>query len=99
MADDAVKEFQLWSIGNYFAKVTKYAHEAGCEEEIYEAADAAYDTGARNIIAWSYRGGEAVDYKADCCDVVWQVTGDAMRRLRDRYQDDVRADYRRRMGL
>ena len=173
-SNEDIIDFQAWTIGNYFATVTKYAHEAGCENitclmphslqflkgvvdlpyiddigtdpywhygrsnepykyvyeiskpfmdevrehgkkshiwlqafdnrngseaEIYEAADAAYDAGAKTILAWSYRGGEAVDYKADCGDMVWQVTGDAMRRIRDRYQDDVRWEYRKKMGI
>ncbi len=171
-ANDDVRDFQAWSVGNYFATVTEYAHnlgmknvtclmpkslqlikgildlpyiddigtdpywydrenpyeyvynfskdfmdtvtekgkqshlwiqtyfnKSGHEEEIYLAADAAYDVGARTIIAWSYRGGEPCDYKSDHCDRVWEITGDAMRRLRDRYQNEKRLEMRRMMGL
>ena len=57
--------------------------------------EAAYDAGARNILAWSYRGGEACDYKAENCDMVWDITGDAMRRLKDRYLDEMREEKRK----
>ena len=71
-----------------------YSNKAGTEDEIYLAADAAYDSGARNILAWSFRGGEACDYRAQNCDRVWEVTGDAMRRLKDRYLDELRKERR-----
>ncbi|MBO5369607.1 MAG: TRASH domain-containing protein [Clostridia bacterium] len=72
-----------------------YANKAGFEDEIYMAAEAAYDAGARNILAWSFRGGEACDYKAENCDMVWNITGDAMRRLKDRYLDEMREEKRK----
>lgn len=72
-----------------------YMNKSGCEDEIYMAAEAAYDAGARTILSWSYRGGEACDYKADNCDMVWNVTGDAMRRLKDRYLDEMREEKRK----
>ena len=76
-----------------------WLNKSGTEEEIYLAADAAYDAGARTIIAWSYRGGEPCDYRSDHCDMVWEITGDAMRRLRDRYQDEKRQEMRKMMGI
>ena len=72
-----------------------YSNKAGFEDEIYMAAEAAYDAGARNILAWSFRGGEACDYKAENCDMVWDITGDAMRRLKDRYLDEMREEKRK----
>lgn len=72
-----------------------YSNKSGSEEEIYMAAEAAYDAGARNILAWSFRGGEACDYKAENCDRVWEITGDAMRRLKDRYLDELRDEKRK----
>lgn len=72
-----------------------YANKSGDEDEIYLAAEAAYDAGARDILAWSFRGGEACDYRADNCDRVWQITGDAMRRLKDRYIDELRDEKRK----
>lgn len=69
--------------------IQSYRVPEGRENEIYLAADAAYDAGARTILAWSFRGGEGCDYRAERCDMVWHTTGEAMRRLRDRYQDDM----------
>lgn len=71
--------------------------EEGCEEEIYLAADAAYDAGARTILAWAYRGSEANNATCDNCEMVWNITGDAMRRLRDRYQAEKREELRKIM--
>ena len=70
--------------------IQTYSNPSGCEDDIYYATDAAYDAGARNILAWSYRGGEACDYRAQNCDRVWQVTCDAMRRIKDRNLDEIR---------
>ena len=67
---------------------------AGREEEIITAAEAAYDAGARTIIGWSYRAGESNDYQSAQCDVAWNAMGEAMRRLRDRYRDEVLAKAR-----
>lgn len=75
------------------AWIQTYEVPAGREDEIYLATDAAYDSGARSILAWSYRGGEACDYRADNCELVWQITGDAMRRVKDRFLDEQRAMY------
>ncbi len=174
-ATDRVREFQAWTIKNYFAKVTEYSHslgmqnisclmirslkfmdgitslpymdnigidpywvvgdktnnpyefvyersrecldimkeknkdshiwlmtfgnKAGSEDEIYLAAEAAYDAGARTILSWSYRGGEACDYKAANCNIVWNKTGDAMRRLHDRHIDTAVNAYRKKYNV
>lgn len=63
------------------------------------AADAAYDAGARTIISWSFRGGEAYDYRARNTDIVWNVTGDAMRRLTDRHMNEERNKIRKQLNL
>lgn len=76
-----------------------FMNKAGSEDEIYLAADAAYDAGAKNILAWSYRGGEACDYRAENCERVWEVTGDAMRRLKYRYLDDMRNSSRQEFAI
>lgn len=85
------KKTHLW--------IQTFGNKAGTEDDIYLAADAAYDAGARRILAWSFRGGEACDYKADNCDVVWQVTGDAMRRLKDRHLDELRRENQKRFDI
>lgn len=76
-----------------------FSNKPGREDEIYLAAEAAYDAGARNILAWSYRGGEACDYKAANCDLVWNITGDAMRRLKDRHIDEWRNAKRKEFNV
>ncbi len=69
---------------------------AGKEEEIFLATDAAYDAGMRTILAWSFRGGEACDYRSDNCELVWQTTGEAMARLRQRYADDLKSTIKKK---
>lgn len=85
-ASAAGKKSHIW--------LQTWNNKAGAEDEIYLAAEAAYDAGARTILAWSYRGGEACDYKADNCDMVWNITGNAMRRIKDRYIDDIASQRR-----
>ena len=69
-----------------------YDIPAGREDDIILATDAAYDAGARTIVDWSYRGGESNSYRADRCDRVWQVMGEAMARIRARHFDAIRAE-------
>ena len=51
--------------------------------------DAAYEAGARTILAWSYRGGESNTYKAEHCDVAWQRICEGMQRVRQRHFDAI----------
>lgn len=86
--EKAGKGSHLWIQG--------YAIPAGYEDEIIVATDAAYDAGARTILAWSYRGGESNTYKAEHCDVVWQRICEGMRRVRDRHFDAILAENKKR---
>lgn len=79
--------------------IQTYENPAGCEDDIYLAVDAAYDAGARNIVAWSYRGGEPCNYRAANPEMVWNVTGDAMRRIKDRHLDEIRAQYHKKLNI
>ncbi len=72
--------------------VQGYDIPKGREDDIILATDAAYDAGARTIVDWSFRGGESNSYRADCCDRVWQVMGEAMGRIRARHFDTLRAE-------
>lgn len=74
------KDHNVWIQG--------YGFPAGREEEIVAASEAAYDGGARNILAWSYRSGDACDYSAPCPEVVWRTVGDAMGRLKEMYRNE-----------
>ena len=69
--------------------VQTYNVPNGREGEIIKAANAAYDAGARSILAWSYRGGEACNYRSADCDLVWEITGEAMKMLSQRHADDM----------
>ncbi|MBQ4527455.1 MAG: hypothetical protein II998_05220 [Clostridia bacterium] len=66
---------------------------AGHEAEIFQAADAAYDAGARTILFWSFRGGESNTYKSDICEKVWHIAGEAMGRIKNRNLDEIRDYY------
>lgn len=83
------KDNHLW--------IQTYNVPAGREDEIFLAAEAAYDAGARTILAWSHRGGEACDYRAANTDLTWKVTGEAMRRLKDRFIDEQRDAWRKKV--
>ena len=76
------KDTHIWIQG--------YGIPAGDEDDIYLATDAAYEAGARSILTWSYRGGESHSYRADNCERVWQVTGEAMAHIRSRHIDEIR---------
>lgn len=78
------KENHVWIQG--------YQIPAGYEDEIITAADAAFDAGARTILAWSYRGGESNTYRSEHCDRVWEAMGEAAHRLRSRWLDQVREE-------
>ena len=85
------KDHNLW--------IQTYAVPAGREEEIVQATEAAYDAGARCLLAWSYAGGESNDYRADLPERTWIATVEAMRRVRsmerDRILEENRAKYRK----
>lgn len=80
------KDHNIW--------VQSYAFPKSREDEIVVAADAIYDAGARTIITWSFRGGESNDYRAACPDMVWNIEGEIMRRLRDRHFNALLEDLR-----
>ncbi len=70
-----------------------YGTPRGREEEIIYAADAAYDAGARTILAWGYHGSDANDYRAQNPELTWKTTGDAMYRLLERHRNQKREQY------
>ncbi|MCQ2427197.1 MAG: hypothetical protein MJ137_02180 [Clostridia bacterium] len=83
------KDHNLW--------LQTYSNPRGSEEDIVLAAEAIYDAGARNIIAWGYYGSESNNYGAENGAVTWARTCDAMARLRtferDRLLAAARAAY------
>lgn len=81
------KEHNIW--------IQAYSFPAGREDEVIIAAEAAYDAGARTILTWSYRGGESNDYRAANTERIWDITGEAMLRLRQRYFTELLQTIRR----
>ena len=75
------KDHNIW--------LQSYDFPNGREDEMLIAADTLYDAGARTIISWSFRGGESNDYRAESTDKVWNLNGEIMRRLRDRYYNEL----------
>ncbi len=76
--------------------VQAFGLEAGREDEVMIAYEAAYDAGARTILSWSFRGGESNNYRAANTDRIWQITGEACGRLRGRWLDEIMAGIRNR---
>ena len=85
------KDHNIW--------IQTYNVPRGREEEIIEATAAAYDAGARTLLAWGYMGSESNDYRAKNPERTWDMTVEAMKRVRamerDRILEECRAKYRR----
>ena len=71
-----------------------YNNPRGREEDIIQAAEAAYDAGARTILAWGYYGSESNDYGAKNAPVTWAKTCEAMQRIRNFERDRILAENR-----
>ena len=72
-----------------------YNNPRGREEEVVEAAEAAYDAGARTIIAWSYTAGSSNDYTAENPPVAWSRMLDGFARVRNMERDRILAENRK----
>jgi hypothetical protein len=86
-------------IANKFNKdhnvwVQTYAVPRGREEEIIEATEAIYDSGARTILAWGYNGSESNNYAAKNPERTWNFTVEAMKRIRAMERDRILAENR-----
>jgi len=75
------KDHNIW--------IQTYATPRGREEEIIAATEAAYDAGARTIIAWGFYGSQSNDYRAQNAPLVWKKTCDAMERVMSFERDAV----------
>ena len=91
IADRYKKEHNIW--------IQTYDNPFGREEDIIAAADAAYDAGARTILAWGYYGSSANSYRAKNPLVVRAKTVEAFRRLWDRERDCLRRESCKKLGL
>ncbi len=68
------KEPQMW--------VQAYGVPAGREDEVGRAIRIMAQEGISNIAAWSYRGGAPMDLASDNPERVWEVLGEAYRKVR-----------------
>ncbi len=87
-------------VANQFGKdhniwLQTFSNPRGSEEDIVQAAEAAYDAGARTILAWGYYGSESNDYAAQNAPVTWHKTCEAMQRIRNFERDRILAENRR----
>ncbi len=87
-SDSFGKDHNIW--------IQTYKTPMGREEEIIEATEAAYDAGARTLLAWGYRGSESNDYAAQNPERVWAVTKEAMLRVRSMERDRILAENRKK---
>jgi hypothetical protein len=85
ICDRFKKDHNIW--------IQCFGNPRGREEEIIYAADAAYDAGARTILAWGYYGSDANDYRARNPELTWKTMGDAMYRLLERNRNSERDAY------
>lgn len=72
-----------------------YNNPRGQEEDIIQAAEAAYDSGARTILTWGYYGSSSNDYAAKNPAVTWAKTCEAMQRIRNFERDRILAENRK----
>lgn len=91
VAEQFGKDHNIW--------IQAYATPRGMEEEIVQATEAAYDAGARTIIAWGYFGSISNDYAAKDPYLVRAKLNQAYARIwgweRDRILAENRAKYRK----
>ena len=88
-------------IANRFKKdhniwIQTFDNPRGQEEDIVVAAEAAYDAGARTIIAWGYYGSSSNDYSAKNPALTWAKTCEAMQRIRNFERDRILAENRKK---
>ncbi len=76
--------------------IQSYCFKKGYEEEIIHGTEAAYDAGARTIMAWSYMGGQSNNYASQDPQRTWDITVEAFRRIRSVERDRIWAEYRKK---
>lgn len=91
-------------VSNRFGKdhniwIQTYSNPRGSEEDIIVAAEAAYDAGARTILAWGYYGSESNDYRAENAPLTWARTCEAFSRIRGFERDRILADNRKKYRI
>ena len=82
------KDHNIW--------IQTYSNPRGLEEDIVTATAAAYDAGARTLLAWGYYGSESNNYRAENPAVAWSTLCEAFAMIRD--EDRRRRIERMRKG-
>ena len=91
VADKFGKDHNIW--------IQAYSTPRGMEEEVVQATEAAYDAGARTILAWSYYGGISNDYAAKNAHLVQAKLNQSFERIWQWERDRITAENRKLMGV
>ena len=81
------KDHNIW--------IQSFNNPRSSEEEIVQATEAAYDAGARTIIAWGYYGSTSNDYRAKNPDAAWAAVCAGMERIWNFERDRVLVENRK----
>lgn len=85
------KDHNIW--------IQAYGTPRGMEEEIVQATEAAYDAGARTILAWSYMAGISNDYSAQNPYLAWAKVKQAYARIWEFERDRILAENRAKFAV
>ncbi len=86
--DKAKRDHNIW--------IQAYAIPAGREDEIITACEAAYDAGARTILAWGFHGCESNTYRAENPERTWLYTVEGLKRIKNMERDRILAENRKK---
>jgi hypothetical protein len=81
------KDHNIW--------IQTFNNPRGSEEDIILATEGAYDAGARCLLAWGFYGSESNDYHAKNPLRTWEMTKEAMRRVRSMERDRILEEKRK----
>ena len=87
-ADKHGKDHNIWIQG--------YNAPKGREEEIIYATEAAYDAGARTILAWGFHGCESNTYRSENPMRSWLYTVEGVKRIKSMERDRILAENRKK---
>ena len=82
------KDHNIW--------IQAYNAPSGREDEIITATEAAYDAGARTILAWGFRGCESNNYRSSNPERSWMCTVEGMKRIKSMERDRLLAENRKK---
>ena len=88
VADSFGKDHNIW--------IQSYNAPRGREDEIIQATEAAYDAGARTILAWSFHSAESNSYRSENTERSWLCTVEGMKRIKSMDRDRILAENRKK---